>query len=150
LRLQVNGVAVGRELGPDRIPLPKQPPAGSSIIVVAATDAPLLPHQCERLAQRTALGIARTGGAGENSSGDFAVAFASGNAGLAADDKTLAVEMLGNEHIDGLFYGVIEATEEAIVNALLAAETMTGKSGTVHRLDPEAFAEVMGLPARAP
>ena len=148
-RLQVNGVAVGRALGQDRIPLPRRPPAGSSIIVVAATDAPLLPHQCERLAQRTALGIARTGGAGENSSGDFALAFATGNPGLAGDQKTISLEMLANEHINGLFYAVIEATEEAIVNALLAAETMTGKSGTVHRLDPDAFAEVMGAPARA-
>jgi D-aminopeptidase len=144
-RLQVNGVAVGRELGPERIPLPGQPPAGSSIIVVAATDAPLLPHQCDRLAQRTALGIARTGGAGENSSGDFAIAFAAGNSGLGDDQKTVSVEMLANEHINGLFYAVIEATEEAIVNALLAAETMTGRSGTVHRLDPDALAEVMGV-----
>jgi D-aminopeptidase len=142
-RLQVNGVAVGRELGPERIPLPERPPGGGSIIVVAATDAPLLPHQCERLAQRTALGIARTGGAGENSSGDFALAFATGNAGLETDERTVSVEMLSNEHINGLFYGVIEATEEAILNALLGAETMTGKSGTVHRLDPDAFAAVM-------
>jgi D-aminopeptidase len=144
-RLVVNGVAVGRELGPERIPLPARPPAGNSIIVVAATDAPLLPHQCERLAQRTALGIARTGGAGENSSGDFALAFASGNSGLESERQTVSVEMLGNEHINGLFYAVIEATEEAIVNALLAAETMTGRSGTVHRLDPDAFAAVMGV-----
>jgi D-aminopeptidase len=142
-RLQVNGVAVGRELGPERIPLPERPPGGSSIIVVVATDAPLLPHQCERLAQRTALGVARTGGAGENSSGDFALAFATGNAGLEGSERTVSVEMLANEHINGLFYAVIEATEEAIVNALLAAETMTGKSGTVHRLDPDAFAAVM-------
>jgi D-aminopeptidase len=142
-RLQVNGVAVGRALDGDRIPLPPRPPAGSSIIVIAATDAPLLPHQCDRLAQRTALGIARTGGAGENSSGDFALAFATGNPGLANEHKTTSVEMLGNEHINELFYAVIEATEEAIVNALLAAETMTGRSGTVHRLDPDAFAEVM-------
>jgi D-aminopeptidase len=148
-RLQVNGVSVGRELGPERIPLPPRPQAGGSIIVLAATDAPLLPHQCERLAQRAALGVARTGGAGENSSGDFAIAFATGNPGLANGGKTVSVEMLANEHIDGLFYAAIEATEEAIVNALLAAETMTGRHGTVHRLDPDAFAEVMGAPARA-
>jgi D-aminopeptidase len=143
-RLQVNGVPVGRELGRDRIPLPPRPPAGGSIIVLAATDAPLLPHQCERLAQRAALGIARTGGAGENSSGDFVLAFATGNAGLAEGGETISVEMLANEHIDGLFYAAIEATEEAIVNALLAAETMTGKDGTVHRLDPDLFADVVG------
>jgi D-aminopeptidase len=141
-RLQVNGAAVGRELGADRVPLPPRPSDGS-IIVIAATDAPLLPHQCERLAQRSALGVARTGGAGENSSGDLMLAFATGNSGLA-DGDTVPLTMLSNDRIDGLFYGVIEATEEAIVNALLAAETMTGKSGTVHRLDPDAFRAAMG------
>jgi D-aminopeptidase len=144
-RLQVDGVPVGRALGPDRIPLPPRPPAGGSIIVLAATDAPLLPHQCRRLAQRAALGVARTGGAGENSSGDFALAFATGNPGLADGGETISVAMLANERIDGLFYAAIEATEEAIVNALLAAETMTSKAGTVHRLDPGALAAVMGV-----
>jgi D-aminopeptidase len=143
-RLQVNGVSVGRVLGPERIPLPARPPAGGSIIVLAATDAPLLPHQCERLAQRAALGVGRTGGAGENSSGDFVVAFATGNSGLAEGRETISVAMLANERIDGLFYAAIEATEEAIVNALLAADTMTGKGGTVHRLDPDLFADVVG------
>jgi D-aminopeptidase len=142
-RLQVNGVAVGREVGPDRIPLPQRPTPGGSIIVIAATDAPLLPHQCERLAQRSALGVARTGGAGENSSGDLMLAFATGNSGLA-DGDTVPLTMLSNEKVDGLFYAVIEATEEAIVNALLAAETMTGKGGTVHRLDPDALRAAMG------
>jgi D-aminopeptidase len=141
-RLQINGAAVGREVGPDRIPLPPRPSDGS-IIVIAATDAPLLPHQCERLAQRSALGVARTGGAGENSSGDLMLAFATGNSGLAAESDTVPLTMLPNERIDGLFYGVIEATEEAIVNALLAAETMTGKGGTVHRLDHDALRAAM-------
>jgi D-aminopeptidase len=144
-RLQVNGVPVGRMLGPDRIPLPPRPPAGGSIIVLAATDAPLLPHQCERLARRAALGVGRTGGAGENSSGDFILAFATGNPSLAAGGETISVSMLANERIDGLFYAAIEATEEAIVNALLAAETMTGRGGTVHRLDPDAFAALMAV-----
>jgi D-aminopeptidase len=142
-RLQVNGVAVGRELGPERIPLPPRPGGGGSIIVIAATDAPLLPHQCERLAQRSALGVARTGGAGENSSGDLMLAFATGNSELAGSGETVPLTMLSNERIDALFYAVIEATEEAIVNALLAAETMTGKGGTAHRLDPDALAAVM-------
>jgi D-aminopeptidase len=142
-RLQVNGVAVGRQLGPERIPLPPRPDGAGSIIVIAATDAPLLPHQCERLAQRSALGVARTGGAGENSSGDLMLAFATGNSGLAGSGETVPLTMLSNERIDALFYAVIEATEEAIVNALLAAETMTGKGGTVHGLDPDALAAVM-------
>ena len=143
-RLQVNGVAVGRALGPDRIALPPRPPTGGSIIVLVATDAPLLPHQCERLAQRAALGVGRTGGSGENSSGDFVLTFATGNPGLAEGGEAISVAMLANERIDGLFYAAIEATEEAIVNALLAAETMTGKVGTVHRLDPDLLADVMG------
>ena len=142
-RLQVNGVAVGRELGPNRVPLPRRPALSGSIIVIVATDAPLLPHQCDRLAQRAALGVARTGGAGENSSGDFAIAFATGNRNLAGGQATVTVEMLANERIDGLFYAVIEATEEAIVNALLGAETMSGNGAIVHRLDPQLLAEVM-------
>jgi D-aminopeptidase len=145
-RLQIDGVPVGRELGPERIPLPVRADAqrGGSIIVVVATDAPLLPHQCRRLAQRATLGIARTGGAGENSSGDFAVAFATGNRGLGATDGRVALSMLPNERIDGLFYAAIEATEEAIVNALLQAETVTGAGGvTAYRLEPEALADVL-------
>jgi D-aminopeptidase len=144
-RLQIDGVPVGAELGPDRIPLPAPLDGGAgSIIVLVATDAPLLPHQCDRLAQRAALGIARTGGAGENSSGDFMLAFASGNRGFRGGAATIALEMLPNERIDPLFYAVIEATEEAIVNALLAAETMTGRGRTTaYRLDPDALADVM-------
>jgi D-aminopeptidase len=144
-RLQIEGVPVGRELGPDRIPLPPRDagPTGS-IIVVVATDAPLLPHQCERLAQRAALGVARTGGAGENSSGDFMLACATGNRGLTSGTTPIGVSMLPNDLIDPFFYAVIEATEEAIVNALLAAETMTGRGGaTVHRLEPAALVDVM-------
>ena len=130
LRLSVNGLPVGRLV--EDIPLPEEKgdaPDGS-IIVVVATDAPLLPHQCERVAQRSALGIARTGGAGENSSGDLALAFSTGN----RDAERGPVDFVANEEIDPLFYATIEATEEAIVNALLNAETMTGRSGTVHAL----------------
>ena len=144
-RLQVDGVPVGRELTPERIPLPPRPPGAAlgSIIVLVATDAPLLPHQCERVAQRAALGIARTGGAGENSSGDLILAFATGNRGLGSADGPLRVDMLPNERMNTLFYATIEATEEAIVNALVAAETMTGRGGTVHALDHDALVAVM-------
>jgi D-aminopeptidase len=129
-RLRIDGVPVGREL--DDVPLP-----GGSIIVLVATDAPLLPHQCERVAQRAALGVARTGGAGENSSGDLLLCFSTQEVGET-------VRMLPNESIDPVFYAAIEATEAAIVNALLAAETMTGRSGfTVHALDPERLAELL-------
>jgi D-aminopeptidase len=136
-RLSVDGVPVGRELGTDRIAGPTGP--DGSIIVLVATDAPLLPHQCARVAQRAALGVARTGGAGENSSGDLVLAFATGN----ALPKT-QVRLVPNERIDPLFHAAIEATEEAIVNALLAAETMTGFRGnTVHALEPELLREAM-------
>jgi len=145
-RLQIDGVAVGKELGPDRIPLPRDVPAGS-IIVLLATNAPLLPHQCERIAQRASFGIARTGGAGENTSGDLVLAWATANRKLEGSD-VVALEMLPNDSIDPLFYAAIEATEEAIVNALLAAETMTGRGVTVERLDPDALADVMARHGR--
>ncbi|MBA3717889.1 MAG: P1 family peptidase [Actinobacteria bacterium] len=141
-RLAVNGVPVGRILGPERIPLLEtrdDTPTGS-IIVVVATDAPLLPHQCARLAQRSALGVARTGGAGENSSGDFALAFATGNRNPQAGP----LDMVPNEEIDPLFYATIEATEEAIVNAMINAETMTGRGGTVHALPGETLRDLLG------
>jgi len=136
-RLTIDGVPVGRELGADRIPGPTAP--DGSIIVVIATDAPLLPHQCERLARRASLGIGRTGGAGETSSGDLLLAFATGNE-LPAE----TVRIVSEERINVLFHAAIEATEEAIVNVLLAAETMTGRAGnTVHALDADLLLEVM-------
>jgi D-aminopeptidase len=143
-RLSVDGVPVGRELGPDVVPLPEGPPEGAgSIIVVVATDAPLLPHQCDRLAQRAALGVARTGGAGENSSGDLMLCFATGNRGLGATEGRVPVELLPNERLDELFYAAIEATEAAILNALLAAETTSGRLGrVVHALPRDRFQEL--------
>jgi D-aminopeptidase len=144
-RLVVDGVPVGAELGSERIPLPadSRDEGGGSIIVIVATDAPLLPHQCERLARRAALGIGRTGGAGENSSGDLVLTFATGNRGLSGNERALSLEMLPNDALNPLFYAAIEATEEAIVNALLAAETMSGRAGTVYRLEPDALMDVM-------
>ena len=125
----------------NRLP-PRPDQVAGSIIVLVATDAPLLPHQCDRVAQRAALGIARTGGAGENSSGDLILAWSTANA--IGNGSTHAVTMLANEHIDQVFYAAIEATEEAIVNALLAAETMTGKGGaTAHRLDHDLLREAL-------
>lgn len=97
-----------------------------SIIVVVATDAPLLPHQLKRVATRVSLGIGRMGGKGNNSSGDIFVAFSTANPGVASDTAVTAVRMLPNDAINGIFRGTVEATEAAITNALLAAETMTG------------------------
>ena len=144
-RLSIDGVAVGRHIGPDQVPLPAAasdvPQGSGSIIVVVATDAPLLPHQCRRLAQRAGLGIARAGGVGEHTSGDLFLCFATGNRGLTAgelghaDPLTVPLTMLTDAYITALFDAVVEATEEAIVNALFSAETMTGRDGvTAHAL----------------
>jgi D-aminopeptidase len=131
------------------VPLPGAPEGAGSIIVLVATDAPLLPHQCEPLARRAALGIGRTGGVGEDSSGDLLLAFATGNRGVGTTEPT-TVELLPNARMNDLFVGAVEATEEAIVNALLAAETMTGREGRVaHALHPDALLEVMRRYGRA-
>jgi D-aminopeptidase len=142
-RLAIDGVPVGRMLGPDKIAMPPGPDeVAGSIIVLVATDAPLLPHQCDRVAQRAALGVARTGGAGENSSGDLILAWSTANA--VGTEATQEVTMLANERIDQVFYAAIDATEEAIVNALLAAETTTGKGGaTAYRLEHDLLAEAL-------
>ncbi len=128
--LRVDGVPVGRELearadagGPE-----------GSIIVVLATDAPLLAAQCRRLAQRATVGLARVGGLGFNSSGDLFLAFATGNHLPAPAAGAYSLTMLPHEHIDPFFEGAAEAVEEAILNALCAAETMTGYRGTVEAL----------------
>ena len=100
-----------------------------SIIVVVATDAPLLPHQLERIARRVSLGMGRLGSFAGNSSGDLFLAFSTANAGAAKPDGTPSLVMLPNDRIDPLFQATIEATEEAVVNAMLAAQTMTGADG---------------------
>jgi D-aminopeptidase len=97
-----------------------------SIIIIVATDAPLLPHQLKRLATRAALGVGRSGGRGENSSGDIFVAFSTANARVSGDTGVARVAMLPNARINPLFGATVQATEEAILNAMLAAETMTG------------------------
>ena len=97
-----------------------------SIIIVVATDAPLLPHQLERVATRASLGVGRMGGLGENGSGDIFLAFSTANPAAASDSAPAALTMLPNDRIDPMFDATVEATEEAIINAMLAAETMTG------------------------
>jgi D-aminopeptidase len=147
--LRVAGVPVGEEI-PDLRPCvslpdveprfglprcggaaPPAPPdvAQGSIIIVVATDAPLLPHQLKRVATRAALGVGRMGGKGENSSGDIFVAFSTANPGVVGAKANSRVEMLPNDRINPIFHATVQATEEAILNALLAAETMTGADG---------------------
>ena len=146
-RFRVMGLPVGERLTEARVPLPTAEstwPPGGSIIIVVATDAPLLPHQCDRLAARTAFGIARTGGVGEHSSGDLAIAFATGNQGLLEGSPSVSLAMLSDELINHLFDAVIDATEEAIVNAVLGAETMSGHRGaTATALAPELLQEAL-------
>jgi D-aminopeptidase len=149
-RLSIDGVPVGRLIGPDEVPVPDEDAAGAgSIIVICATDAPLLPHQCTRLAQRCALGVARTGGAGEHSSGDLMLAFSTAHRLPPTEvhvgaPVSVGIDMLLDSHIDPLFYAAVEATEAAIVNALLAAETMTGRDGiTAHALGTDRLVEVL-------
>jgi D-aminopeptidase len=156
-RLRIDGVPVGKRITADEVPMPQaQPPSVAregSIIVVVATSAPLLPHQCNRLAQRAALGIGRTGGLGEHSSGDLIVSFSTGNDDLPAEPSApgepVDVRMLPNGRMNALFEGVVEATEEAIANALVAAETMVGRDGvTAHRLPRDRVREMFAAGAR--
>jgi D-aminopeptidase len=116
-------------------PVPKPIEAGS-VIVVIATDAPLLPHQLKRLARRVPLGLARTGNTGGNSSGDIFIAFSTANAGAAMRAGSRSVNMLPNDEMDALFEGVVYGVEEAVINALIAARTMTGQSGRVSHALP--------------
>ncbi len=120
--LRVAGVPVGQEI---REQLVYEQDTGS-IIIVVATDAPLLPHQLKRLARRAALGLARNGSISGNSSGDIFIAFSTANAGAAQPTGLPQLTMVPNDRISPLFQATVEATEEAIINALVAAETMTG------------------------
>jgi len=127
--LRIAGVPVGKEIIDLRPERGKKDDGGGSIIVVVATDAPLLPHQLKRMVTRVALGIGSMGGRGEDSSGDIFIAFSTANAEAAKTSGLAQITMLPNELINPLFWATEEATEEAIVNALVAAETMTGRDG---------------------
>ena len=181
--LRIDGVPVGQEIPTTEVPSPwdeaearedaalaamaaagghatgasRSGPGGGSIIVVLATDAPLLPHQCTRLAQRAGLGIARMGGIASHGSGDIFIAFATGNRGLSRTagerDPHITVEarMVVDRAITPLFQAAVEATEAAIVGALLAGRTMTGRDGiTAHGLDQDRLLDVMARYGRGP
>ncbi|MGH7083299.1 MAG: P1 family peptidase, partial [Acetobacteraceae bacterium] len=141
--LRVDGVPVGREIGLDVVPPPRAAADQGSIIVVLATDAPLLPIQCRRLARRATIGLAWAGGLGANGSGDIFLAFSTANH-LPFGQPLSEVRMLAPERMTLLFQAAAEATEEAILNALTAAETMTGRAGrTVHALPLDRLVETM-------
>ncbi len=142
--LSIAGVPVGKEITDLRPQRGRADAKDGSIIVVAATDAPLLPHQLERLVKRAALGIGIVGGRGEDSSGDIFIAFSTANPEAAKKTGTAQLTMLPNERINPLFMATVSATEEAIVNALIAAETMTGINGnTVYALPHDRLIEAM-------
>ncbi len=143
--LRVNGVPVGQEITIEKIPPGRaEPTQGSSIIVIIATDAPLVHSQCKRLAQRATIGLARVGGMGYNGSGDIFLAFATGNHLANETQKPYALQMLPNDQLNGFFLGVAEAVEEAILNALTAAETMTGfRERTAHELPLDELERIM-------
>ncbi len=143
--LRVDGVPIGRLIGTDVVPGPSKYTPGGSIIIVVATDAPLLPHQCQRLACRATVGLARVGGIGHNGSGDIFLAFSTGNATLAPPGSTpVDLHMLPNNDMNALFSATAEAVEEAILNALCMAETTTGIHGHVaHALPLDTLQEWM-------
>jgi D-aminopeptidase len=115
-----------------------------SIIVVVATDAPLLPHELKRIAKRVTLGLGRLGSISGDSSGDIFIAFSTANSGAGLANTPVSVQMLPGDQIDALFEATIQATEEAVVNAMVAAKTMTGADGhTVQALPHDKLSEVL-------
>jgi D-aminopeptidase len=126
--LRIAGIPVGREI-PSEDPyawVPSDLAERGSIIVVVATNAPLLPHQLKRIARRVSLGIGRDGSIAGNGSGDIFIAFSTANAGANAIDHVIELKMVPNDSMDPLFAATVQATEEAIVNAMVAARDMTG------------------------
>jgi L-aminopeptidase/D-esterase-like protein len=170
-RLSIAGVPVGPEIqgaeacialpAPSESWLQELPRCGSgasgavravreelgSIIVVVATDAPLLPHQLKRVARRVALGVGRMGGIGGDSSGDIFIAFSTANPGSGSTDSVTTVRLIANQRINPIFEATIDATEEAIVNAMVAAATMTGADG--YRVYALPMHQVMAILRRA-
>jgi L-aminopeptidase/D-esterase-like protein len=129
-QLTIAGVPVGKEI-PENAMFSKE---AGSIIIVIATDAPLLPHQLKRLARRASMGLARTGSVSGNGSGDLFLAFSTANSGAAdSSEPARTLQAMPNERMDALFTATVQVTEEAIVNALVANQDMTGRDG--HRAD---------------
>jgi D-aminopeptidase len=146
--LTIAGVPIGRELRDTLNSEFKAPPSynpgDGSIIVVLATDAPLLPHQLKRIAARIPLGIGIVGGRGENGSGDIFIAFSTGNPAAFQRENFTKVDELPNDIINPLFDATVQATEEAIINAMVAAETMEGINGNkVYALPQQKVMELL-------
>jgi D-aminopeptidase len=149
--LCIDGVPVGRHIGYDLVESPQRREQGS-IVIITATDAPLLPPQLKRLAQRACIGLSRIGGFGSNRSGDFSLAFSTANR-LPFHERAIigGLSMLPNEAMNPLFRAAAEACEEAIANSLTKAETMTGQDNlTAHALPLDLLVEIMGRYGRGP
>lgn len=145
-QLTIAGVPVGREI-------PEKPAYGDtgSIIITVATDAPLLPHQLKRLARRATMGLARTGSTSGNGSGDIFIAFSTANPGASKESGIAELKMVPNDQMGPLFEATVQSTEEAIVNAMVAAETMTGANNrTVIALPHDRLKEVLTKYNRLP
>jgi L-aminopeptidase/D-esterase-like protein len=140
--LTIRGVPVGELAGP----APNPGDDSGSLIVVIATDAPLLPLQLQRIARRCVLGMARTGTSGSNSSGDLFIAFSTARSIQGGgDDPTATMSLLPADALDPLFRATVESTEEAIVNAMVAAETMVGHRGRrLEAIDRQWLASLFG------
>jgi len=132
-QLRIGGLPVGEEITADlprtALQWPYREDVGS-IIIVVATDAPLLPHQVQRLARRATMGLARTGSTSGNGSGDLFVAFSTANPNTAAARNPIQVTMLPNDTLNPVFEATVQATEEAIINAMVGAKSMTGAHGS--------------------
>lgn len=134
-QLTITGVPIGREISEETFKQESQPNGSTnegSIIIVIATDAPVLPHQLKRISRRASIGLARTGSVSSNSSGDLFIAFSTTSPKSQGPSATVGIEMLANARIDPLFSATVQATEEAIINALIAAETIVGRDD--HRI----------------
>ncbi len=149
-QLTIAGVPVGKEIGNRQVVRqvdPGQPGIKEdvgSIIIVVGTDAPVLPHQLKRLARRATMGLARTGSTSSNGSGDIFIAFSTANPGAVKRTGVQDLKMLANDQMNGLFDSTAEATEEAIVNAMVGAETVTGFQGhQVTRLPHDALRDAL-------
>jgi D-aminopeptidase len=148
--LRIAGVPVGREITGNKVWSERRDPGvapredAGSIIIVVATDAPLLPGQLKRLARRATLGLARTGTVSGDGSGDIFIAFSTANPGASKPSGIRHIGMVPNDQMDPIFEATVEATEEAIVNAMVGAGTMTGINGhTVEALPHDKLREVL-------
>src|SRR5271169_1157604 len=139
-QLRIAGVPVGREIAGPKV----WDDDVGSIIVVVATDAPLIPTQLKRVAKRVTLGLGRDGSYSGDGSGDIFIAFSTANPGVASSSAVRPLSMLPNDQINPIFLATVQATEEAVVNAMIAAETMTGVKGhTVNALPHDRLREIL-------